>query len=100
MLNRVNGQGLKLLMLLNACFWLTLLFLVSRLGRALDPALVSSITVLGILAFAANLAYLIVLVASSSRQRPFNNLVPRLFILFTFMAQVALGVYYYLWFKT
>jgi hypothetical protein len=90
----MNRQFTKLLIILNACFWLAVSFAIWKYTSSFPQQLVSTVIVLGALSIFANLFYWIVTVLKNKIPQRVNNWGYFVFILVSTVAQILLILFF------
>lgn len=90
----MNRQFAKLLIILNACFWLAVSFAVWQYTSNFPQQVVSTVVVLGALAIIANLFFWFGTIIQKRAVRRLNNWGYFAFILLSTVAQVLLILFF------
>lgn len=90
----MNRQFTKLLIILNACFWLSVSFAVWQYTSSFPQQVVSTVVVLGALAIIANLLFWFFSIIQKKEARRANNSVYFAFIILSTVAQVLFILFF------
>jgi hypothetical protein len=90
----MNRQFTKLLIILNACFWLAVSFAVWKYSTNFPQQIVSTVVVLGTMAVLANLFYWFSALLQKNKGLRVNNWGYFVFILLSTCAQILLILFF------